>query len=252
MSRLVKAICPACQAKLVMTPPQTSRTERPNGYRLASPSQRSRIQLSSTSAMCHSNQAIELQLFDGTQCICSAARLPAEHFSRNSPRAHRSPLLGRFPHPIPRAVRPLCPMRRPPSWQVLCRPFRRSQQQAWAPVLAALAERAPASAVAVAGHLAGELGPPLGRALPRGYRRRRQPRLDEQPLPAPWRRLARAWSAGPHALRLLVAPVVVGGRAIPVPAAIGAPLRALDHAAVRLCARGFRRTSGWRHSQAVA
>ena len=80
---------------------------------------------------------------------------------------------GGVPTPSPREVRPMCPLRRYPSLAVLFSPCRRSQQQTLTLVIAAMAERAQASSVAVAGHLAVELGTPLGRALTRCYRLRR-------------------------------------------------------------------------------
>jgi hypothetical protein len=120
------------------------------------------------------------------------------------------------------------PLRRYPSLPVLFSPCRRSQQQTLALVIAAMAERAQASSVAVAGHLAVELGTPLGRALTRFYRLRRHPRLDDHQLTAPWLRrlghgqrllIALNWTTWHHDLRLSVATVVVGCRAIPVQAA---------------------------------
>jgi hypothetical protein len=162
---------------------------------------------------------------------------------------------------------------------MLWSPFRRSQQKTLAWGIAALAEVAHATSFAVAGHLAGELGSQLGRALHRFYRRLRHARLEAQLLTAPWRQLlgqrqelllALAWTEGHHDLRLLVAAVVVGGRAMPVQTAAfsrtpmprSQPLRestvvplsvhtlqVLEQAAVLLGDRGFRRTSGRRHGQ---
>ena len=61
----------------------------------------------------------------------------------------------------------MCPMRRDPILQTGFSPFRRAQPTTRALVLAAIAERAHAPSVAVAGHLAVALGTQLGRALPR-------------------------------------------------------------------------------------
>jgi hypothetical protein len=142
-----------------------------------------------------------------------------------------------------------------------------------------MTERAHATSVAVAGPLAVALGPQLGRALTRFSRRRRHPRLEEQRLTAPLlallgpgpRRLgAREWTAWPQDWRRLVAAVVVGCRAIPVPAAacsnttipraqtlretvflprLGPTLRPLEQAAVLRCDRGCRRPRWRRHGQ---
>jgi hypothetical protein len=123
----------------------------------------------------------------------------------------------------------MCPMRRYPILPRVLSPFRRSPQKTLAAVIAAIAEGAQATSWAVAGHLAGELGLPLGRALHRCYRRLRHPRSDDQRLTAPWLPLlgqgqrlliARDWTAWPHDLRMLVAAVVVGCRAIPVQTAV--------------------------------
>jgi hypothetical protein len=103
-------------------------------------------------------------------------------------------------------------------------PFRRSKPKTLALVITAILERAQANSLAVAGHLAVELGTPLGRALTRFYRLLRNPRIDEPRLTGPLlprlghgQRLllaldGTAWHQG---LRLLVAAVGVGGRAIP-------------------------------------
>jgi hypothetical protein len=68
-------------------------------------------------------------------------------------------------------------------------PFRRSQQKTLALVIAAMVERARANSVAVAGHLAVELGTQLGSALIRFYRLLRHPRIEDQRLTAPWLQL---------------------------------------------------------------
>jgi hypothetical protein len=168
----------------------------------------------------------------------------------------------------------MCPLRRYPILQTVLTPFRRSQQKTLA-----LAARAQANSLAVAGHLAGELSPPRGSALNRFYRLRRNPRLDAQRLTVQllWllgrgQRLlltidGTAWH---HDRRLVVAAVVVGCRGIPVQVAafsqtdsprsqtlretIFLPrfvhtLRALEQAAGMRCDRGLRRTSGLRHLQ---
>jgi hypothetical protein len=119
-------------------------------------------------------------------------------------------------------------MRRYPLVQIVFSPCRRSQQQTLALVIAALTAEAQARSGAVAGPLAVELGTPLGSALTRFYRLLRHPRLDEPVLTAPLLPLlglgqrlliALDGTAWHHDLRRLVAAVVVGGRAIPVPAA---------------------------------
>jgi hypothetical protein len=79
----------------------------------------------------------------------------------------------------------MCPRRRSPMGQTGLSPFRRSQQTTLGRVITAIAERAHATSVAVAGPLAVELGPQLGRALTRFYRLLRTPRIDEQLLTAP-------------------------------------------------------------------
>jgi hypothetical protein len=146
-------------------------------------------------------------------------------------------------------------------------------------VIAAITERAQATSVAVAGHLAVELGTQLGSALTRFYRLLRNPRIEDQRLTAQLLALlgqgqrllvALDWTEWHHDLRMLVAAVVVGGRAIPVQAAAFSKtniprsqnlrettflqllvhtLRSLEQAAVLLCDRGFRRTSWLRHCQ---
>jgi hypothetical protein len=173
----------------------------------------------------------------------------------------------------------MCPLRRYPILQTVLSPFRRSQQTTLGLVIAAMTERAQATSVAMAGHLAVELGTPLGRALTRFYRLLRNPRIEDQLLTAqrlalrgPGQCLLGAldWTEWPHDLRLLVAAVVVGGRALPVQAAAFSTttsprsqtlretvclpllvhtLRPLEPAAVLLCARGFRRMRWRRHGQ---
>jgi Transposase DDE domain len=173
----------------------------------------------------------------------------------------------------------MCPMRRSPILQTVLSPFRRSQQKTLALVIAALVESAQANSVAIAGHLAVELGPPLGSALTRFYRLLRNPRLDDQLLTAqllqllgrgPQLLIALDWTEWHHDLRMLVAAVVVGCRAIPVQAAAFSrtqiprsqhlrettflrllvhPLRSGEHSAVVLCDRGFRRVRWLAHLQ---
>jgi Transposase DDE domain len=173
----------------------------------------------------------------------------------------------------------MCPMRRYPILQIVLSPYRRAQQKTLALVMAAIVERAQASSIAVAGHLAVELGTQLGSALTRFYRLLRNPRIDDQLLTAqllqllgPGRRLliALAWTEWHHDLRLLVAAVVVGCRAIPVQVAAFSKsdiprsqnlrettflrlfvptLRAVEQAAIVLCDRGFRRVRWLAHLQ---
>ncbi|GBC84052.1 hypothetical protein HRbin11_00473 [bacterium HR11] len=78
----------------------------------------------------------------------------------------------------------MCPMTRYPMWKSLLSPFRRSQQKTLALVIAAIAEAAQATSLAVAGHLAVRLGIQLGRAWNRLDRLLRNPRIDDQVLTA--------------------------------------------------------------------
>jgi hypothetical protein len=71
-------------------------------------------------------------------------------------------------------------MLRYPILQTMLRPFQRSQQKTLALVIAAMAERAQATSVAVAGHLAVESGTQLGCVLTRFYPLLGRPRLDAQ------------------------------------------------------------------------
>lgn len=64
----------------------------------------------------------------------------------------------------------MCPLRRYPILQTVFSPYRCSQPKTLALVIAAIVERAQASSVVAAGHLAVELGTPLGSALTRFYR----------------------------------------------------------------------------------
>lgn len=176
-------------------------------------------------------------------------------------------------------VCPMCPMLRYPILQTMLSPFRRSQQKTLALVIAAIAEVAQASSLAVAGQMAVELGTQLGSALTRFYRLLRNPRIDDQQLTAQLlqllghgRRLLIAldWTEWHHDLRILVAAVVVGCRAIPVQAAAFSrtqiprsqnlrettfvrllvhTLRSVEQGAVVLCDRGFRRVRWLEHLQ---
>ena len=105
----------------------------------------------------------------------------------------------------------MCPMTRYPMLQPLLSPFRRSQQKTLALVIAAMAEVAQAASIAVAGHLAVQLGIPRGSALTRFYRLLRKVRSDEplrttqllrvlHPERKPLR-LASDWTEWHHALR---------------------------------------------------
>jgi hypothetical protein len=110
--------------------------------------------------------------------------------------------------------------------QPLLSPFRRSQQKTLALVIAAIAEVAQATSVALAGHLAVQLGIQVGSALTRFYRLLRNERIDDQRLTEQLLRvlhgdrerllLAIDWTEWHHELRILVAAVVVGCRAIPI------------------------------------
>jgi hypothetical protein len=122
----------------------------------------------------------------------------------------------------------MCPMLRYPMLQTVLSPFLRAQQKTLALVIAAIVERAQANSLAVAGHVAVGLGTQLGRTLTRLYRLLRHPRLDERRLTAPLLHLLGRgqellivldWTEGHHDLRMLVAAVVVGSRAISVQAA---------------------------------
>jgi hypothetical protein len=167
----------------------------------------------------------------------------------------------------------MCPMLRYPILQMVLSPFRRSQQKTLALVIAAIAEVAQATSLAVAGHLASELGTQLGSALTRFYRLLCNPRIDDQLLTAQLLQvlgrgqrllIALDWTEWHHDLRMLVAAVVVGCRAIPVQTAVfqktqivrsqntweNTFVRLLVHtlcdigqSAVVLCDRGFRRAS---------
>lgn len=121
------------------------------------------------------------------------------------------------------------PMTQYPMLQTLLSPFRRSQRKTLALVIAALTEVAQAASLAVAGHLAVQLGIQLGRAVTRVYRLLRHPRIDDQLLTAQllWLRgqgrrllIALDGTEGHHPLKRLLASVVVGCRAIPVQTAV--------------------------------
>jgi hypothetical protein len=173
----------------------------------------------------------------------------------------------------------MCPLLRYPILQAVLSPFRRSQQRTLALVIAAIAERAQAPSVAIAGHSAVELGTQLGSALTRCYRPLRNPRIDEQlltqqllqlPSHSPRLLIALDWTEGHHDLRMLGAAAVVGCRAIPVQAAACSrtpiprsqnlrettflrllvhSLRPGEQAAVVLCDRGCRRVRWREHLQ---
>jgi hypothetical protein len=164
--------------------------------------------------------------------------------------------------------------------QFLLSPFRRSQQKTLTLAIAALAEVAHATSLAVAGHLAVQLGIQVGSGLTRFYGLLQNERIEDQRLTAQLLRvvcparhralLALDWTEWHHGLRMLVAAAVVGRRAMPVQAAAFSKtqiprsqnlrettflqllvhtLRALDQAAVVVCDRGFRRVSWLRHCQ---
>jgi rhodanese-related sulfurtransferase len=174
----------------------------------------------------------------------------------------------------------MCPMTRYPMLQPLLSPFRRSQQKTLALVIAAMAEVAQAASIAVAGHLAVQLGIHMGSALTRFYRLLRNERIEDQLLTTqllrvihPERKpllLAIDWTEWHHELRRLVAAVVVGCRAIPVQVAAFSrthiprsqnlrettflrllvhTLRPVEQTAVVLCDRGFRRVRWLAHLQ---
>lgn len=168
----------------------------------------------------------------------------------------------------------MCPMTQYPMLKSLLSPFRRSQQKTLALVMAAIAEVAQAASLAVAGHLAVGLGIQLGSALNRVYRLLRNPRIDDQVLTAQLLRLLGAgrrlliamdWTEWHHPLKMLLASVVVGCRAIPVQVAVFNKtqilrsqntwentflrllvhtLREIGQAAVLLGDRGFHRVKG--------
>ena len=157
------------------------------------------------------------------------------------------------------------PMVRYPMWKSWLSPFRRSQQKTLARGMAAAASVAQASSLAVAGHLAARLGIQRGRAWNRLLR---NPRVDERlRLPGAGRRLRIAldWTEWHHDLKMLVASVIVGRRAIPVQVAafrktqifrsqnvwehtflrlLVHTLRETGRTAVLLGDRGFHRVSG--------
>jgi hypothetical protein len=156
-------------------------------------------------------------------------------------------------------------------------PFRRSQQKTLALVIAAIAEVAQAGSLAVAGHMAVELGTQLGSALTRFYRLPRNPRIEAQLLTTQLLALLRRgqllliaidWPEWHHDLCMLVAAVVGGCSAIPIQAAAFSKmdiprsqnlrettflqllvhtLHALEQSDVLLCDRGCRGTSWLRH-----
>jgi hypothetical protein len=123
----------------------------------------------------------------------------------------------------------MCPRRRHPIRPMVSSPFRRSQQQTLALVSAAIAKRAQATSLAVAGYLTVDLGTQLGSALNHCHRLLRNPPLDVQRLTAQALRLlgrvrrlliALHWMEWHDALRLLVTAVVLCCRAIPVQTAV--------------------------------
>ena len=168
----------------------------------------------------------------------------------------------------------MCPFREYPILQTLLRPFRKSQQKTLALVIAAIAEVARASSLTLATHLAGKLKIKAGSALRRIYRLLANPRIQDQLLVAQLLRLlgerkrrlliAIDWTEWHANLRMLLASVIVGRRAIPVKAlvcqkplpessqnlveeAFGRQLvdtlRQINQEAILLCDRGFRRAS---------
>ena len=168
----------------------------------------------------------------------------------------------------------MCPFREYPILQTLLRPFRKSQQKTLAFVIAAIAEVARASSLTLATHLAGKLKIKAGSALRRIYRLLANPRIQDQLLAAQLLRLlgerkrklltAIDWTEWNANLRMLLASVIVGRRAIPVKAlvcqkplpessqnlleeAFGRQLvgilRQINQEAILLCDRGFRRAS---------
>jgi hypothetical protein len=163
-----------------------------------------------------------------------------------------------------------------PSVTVAVKPFRRSSKRR-SPFIVALAEAAEAASLALAGHLAVQLGLQVGGALTRCSRLLRNARIEDQPLTAQLLRvvyserelLAPDWTEWRHGLRMLMA-AVVGRRAIPMQAAafskaqiprsqypretaflhvLGHTLRTPDQASVVICDRGFCHVSWLRHCQ---
>jgi hypothetical protein len=139
---------------------------------------------------------------------------------------------------------------------------------------------AQATSFALAGQLAVQLGSQVGSALTRFYRLLCNERIDDQLLTAQLLRvlhcdrerllLAIDWTEWHHELRLLVAAVVVGCRAIPIQAAafprtqiprspnlrettflrlLVHTLRTIEQTVVVLCDRGFRRVCWLEHLQ---
>jgi hypothetical protein len=167
------------------------------------------------------------------------------------------------------------PLRRYPALSTLLRPFRRSQQQTCAAVVAALCQAAQASSFAIAGQLSCLTDVQLGSALTRLYRFLRNRRFDDWLLTEQMLRLlgqrpgplllALDWTCWQERFSVLTASVCVGTRSIPVASSACAArnlarsqnlweetflrltvdrLRAASVSAVWLCDRGFHRV-GW-------
>jgi hypothetical protein len=94
---------------------------------------------------------------------------------------------------------------------MMLRAFHRSRQKTLALVIAEIAEPVQATSVAVAGHLAFELGTQLRRALTRFYRLLGQPRLNAQQLTTP---LPQAFSSRHTPCRLGLTTTDEKGRAL--------------------------------------
>jgi len=121
------------------------------------------------------------------------------------------------------------PMGKYPIWATLLYPFRESQQKTLALVIAAIVEVAQARSVVIASCIAQWVPKKLPGAINRFYRLLRNPRIDDwlltrqllSVLQGVGSRLVIAidWTEWHEPLRMLLASVVVGTRAIPVAAA---------------------------------
>ena len=166
------------------------------------------------------------------------------------------------------------PMQKYPILRTLLSGLRRSQQKTIALMVAALLEAAQANSMIIASYVAQWLGTQVASAWVRFYRMLKNPRIDEQAITTKMLQvfvgvgnrllIAIDWTEWHPPLRMLLASVVVGRRAIPISAAtfhkqdmprsqncrentflrvLVAQLNQLGQRAVFLCDRGFRRVS---------
>ena len=167
------------------------------------------------------------------------------------------------------------PARRYPFLKSMLEPFEVRRQRTLALCIAAIAVTGQARSFAVATTMARWLGTQLQSAINRFYRLLRNDHLDEQTMVAQWAKtlcrdktkpllIAVDWTEWHSGLRMLVAAVVTGRRAIPVAARafaqriwrgsqntrendflrlLAAALKQAHLDAILLCDRGFRRVS---------